>query len=121
VVITPSSTTTPVPTGQGIGRDIEPRVPESEAENTGAEVEMRDLAGFTAALNFATGALKTSPGVQLGTGGEGSGVVIIVEPRVDSGKAAAATGAAKAAKRDEGSLPTVTLMRVRSLGGSNGE
>jgi hypothetical protein len=121
VVITPSGTTTPIPTGQGIGRDIEPRIPEPEPENTAAEVEKRDLAGFNAALNFATGALKTSPGVQLGTGAEGSGVGIIVEPGVDSGKAAAAAPAAKAAKRDEGSLPTVTLMKIRSLGGSDGE
>jgi len=89
VVITPSGTTTPIPSGQGIGRDIEPRIPEPEPENTATEVEKRDIAGFNAALNFATGALKTSPGVQLGTGAEGSGVGIIVEPGVDSGKAAA--------------------------------
>jgi hypothetical protein len=121
VVITPSGTTTPIPTGQGIGRDIEPRIAEPEPENTGAEVEKRDIAGFNAALSFATGALKTSPGVQLGTGEGGSGVGIIVEPGVDSGKAAAAAPAAKAAKRDEGSLPTVTLLKIRSLGGSDGE
>lgn len=90
VVITPAETVTPIPTGQGIGRDIEPRTPEPEAESTGAEIEKRDLAGFNAALTFATGALKTSPGVQLGTGAEGSGVGIIVEPGVASGKAEAA-------------------------------
>ena len=76
--------------GLGIGRDIEPRVADDVeiAKVKRDDVEERDLAGFNAALNFATGALKTSPGVQLGTGAEGSGVGIIVEPGVDAGGAA---------------------------------
>jgi hypothetical protein len=52
------------------------------------EVEKRDLAGFNAAFDFATGALKTSSRVQLGTGAEGSGVGIIVECGVDAADAA---------------------------------
>lgn len=39
-------------------------------------MEKRDLAGFNAALDFATGALKNGPEVQLGTGEGGSGVGI---------------------------------------------
>ncbi|KAL2064390.1 hypothetical protein VTL71DRAFT_4884 [Oculimacula yallundae] len=56
-------------------------------------VEKRDLAGFNAALNYASGALKTSPGVQLGTGHGGSGIGIIVEPGVDAAGAKPANGA----------------------------
>ncbi|KUJ19285.1 uncharacterized protein LY89DRAFT_488047 [Mollisia scopiformis] len=65
--------------------------------------EKRDLQGFNAALNFATGALSKGPTVELGTGEGGSGVGITVKP-----------GAV--AKREEGSLPTVTLLKIRSLG-----
>ena len=46
----------------------------------GKQVEKRQNAGFAAALAFATGALKTSPEVQLGTGEGGSGVGIIQKP-----------------------------------------
>jgi hypothetical protein len=80
-VITPAETTT-LQTGQGIGSDIEPREP--EPENTDTTVEKRDFAGFNAALNFASDALKTSPGVQLGTGEGGSGIGIIVQPGVNN-------------------------------------
>jgi hypothetical protein len=73
-----------------------------------AGVEKRDLAGFNAALNFATGALTTSPGVELGTGEGGSGVGITVKP-----------GGA-IAKREDGSLPAVTLLKIRSLGDQSG-
>ena len=58
------------------------------------------MAGFNLALDFATGALKTSPGVQLGTGAEGSGVGIVVEPGVDSGALGAAKEAVIIGKRD---------------------
>ncbi|KAE9367656.1 hypothetical protein N431DRAFT_428983 [Stipitochalara longipes BDJ] len=71
---------------------------------TAASAKKRDLAGFNAALNFATGALKTSPGVELGTGEGGSGVGITVKP-----------GGA-IAKRVDGGLPTVTLLKIRTLG-----
>ena len=53
-----------------------------EIEGRDVEAEKRDLAGFNAALAalaFATGALKTGPEVQLGTGDGGSGVGIIVK------------------------------------------
>lgn len=133
VVPVPEASTSPeasaasLPSGAfGIGRKVvEPRDPiadtegvekrddsiEAEAE---APVEKRDLAGFTAALNFATGALKTSPGVELGTGEGGSGVGIIVKPGTQSAVAAKAAGE----KRDAPS--TVTLLKIRSLGDQSG-
>lgn len=87
--------------GAGIGRTVKPREDEAEAEDDEDEAEVgdavpavakRDLAGFNAALSFATGALKTSPEVQLGTGEGGSGVGIIVKP------GATAAGGAKVAR-----------------------
>jgi hypothetical protein len=80
VIIAPAEATAPgaSPTpsllsGQfGIGRSIEPRADSGVAK--------RDLAGFNAALKFASDALKTSPGVELGTGQGGSGVGITVKP-----------------------------------------
>ncbi|CZR61368.1 uncharacterized protein PAC_11264 [Phialocephala subalpina] len=54
---------------------------DEEVEEEDAEKKVkRDLAGFNAALNFASGALKTSPEVQLGTGEGGSGVGITQKP-----------------------------------------
>ncbi|TVY91295.1 hypothetical protein LAWI1_G002527 [Lachnellula willkommii] len=100
---------------QGISKEIAPRVV-SEAE---AETEKRDLNGFNAALKYATGALTTSPKVQLGTGAEGSGVGILQ----DAGNNRPAAAAAGKAKRDEisgsgsGVAPkmrtTVTTLYVR--------
>ncbi|KAH8751475.1 hypothetical protein F5882DRAFT_420439 [Hyaloscypha sp. PMI_1271] len=55
-------------------RDIDDLEIEGEIEDE--DVEKRDLTGFNAALNFATGALKSGPEVQLGTGEGGSGVGI---------------------------------------------
>ncbi|KAH7342567.1 hypothetical protein BKA65DRAFT_294068 [Rhexocercosporidium sp. MPI-PUGE-AT-0058] len=57
---------------QGMGKEIAPRV--LQLHQAAAK---RDLQGFNAALNYATGALKTSPEVQLGTGEGGSGVGIL--------------------------------------------
>lgn len=57
---------------QGMGKEIAPRVVQLHQA-----ASRRDLQGFNAALNYANGALKTSPEVQLGTGKEGSGVGII--------------------------------------------
>jgi hypothetical protein len=54
-------------------------------------VEKRDLTGFNAALNFATGALKSGPEVQLGTGEGGSGVGITQK----AGGATAGNGTAR--------------------------
>lgn len=42
--------------------------------------EKRDMAGFTAALNYADAALNKGPIIDLGTGGGGSGVGITVKP-----------------------------------------
>jgi hypothetical protein len=88
-----ASATPELLSGLGIGRDIEPRVADDveivkAKRDINVDMEGRDLAGFNAALDFAAGALKTSPGVQLGTGAEGSGVGIIVQPGVDAGGAA---------------------------------
>ncbi|KAE9367661.1 hypothetical protein N431DRAFT_70914 [Stipitochalara longipes BDJ] len=55
-------------------RDVEELEGEIEVEYE--DVEKRDLTGFNAALNYATGALKSGPEVQLGTGEGGSGVGI---------------------------------------------
>ncbi|KAH8589266.1 hypothetical protein B0O99DRAFT_600064 [Bisporella sp. PMI_857] len=118
----------------GIGRkektnDIEPRIADTDSvekrdvttvETRDTEEEKRDLAGFNAALAFATEALKTSPGVQLGTGEGGSGIGIKVEPGTQSGAAAAAPAAGE--KRDvskRAPLPTVTMLKVRTIGDSS--
>ncbi|RDL34446.1 Uncharacterized protein BP5553_07574 [Venustampulla echinocandica] len=80
-VVAPSVSAVPtILPGAGIGRDIQPREEEVDEDEESAAVEKRDLAGFNAALNFATGALKSGPEVQLGTGEGGSGVGIIVRP-----------------------------------------
>lgn len=55
-----------------MGKEIAPRV----VPLIKAPIVERDITGFNAALNYATGALKTSPEVQLGTGEGGSGVGI---------------------------------------------
>lgn len=60
-----------------MGKEIAPRVV-NLVPNPASE--KRDIAGFNAALNYATGALKTSPEVQLGTGEGGSGVGITQKP-----------------------------------------
>jgi hypothetical protein len=68
----------------GIGRSVNTLEPRKDISDAG--VEKRDLGGFNAALNFATGALTTSPGVELGTGEGGSGVGITVKPGGAVGK-----------------------------------
>ncbi|KAK2625982.1 hypothetical protein QTJ16_004244 [Diplocarpon rosae] len=68
---------------------------DEDVDDTEAPVSERDLAGFNAALAYAAVALKTSPGVELGTGEGGSGVGIIVRPGVDAGAEAAAPAAEK--------------------------
>jgi hypothetical protein len=103
----PSASASSLPSGIfGIGRSISGIEPRTDIADSG--VEKRDFAGFNAALNYATGALKTSPGVELGTGEGGSGVGITVKP-----------GGA-IAKREDGGLPTVTLLKIRSFGGGSG-
>ncbi|KAI9049963.1 hypothetical protein LZ554_006110 [Drepanopeziza brunnea f. sp. 'monogermtubi'] len=85
----------PVPEGE---KSDEVNAVEAESEEN-ATVQKRDMAGFTAALNFASGALKTSPGVELGTGEGGSGVGVIVKPGVDAGASPATKPAGE--KRNE--------------------
>lgn len=93
-----------------MGKEIAPR------DDTPA-VAKRDLAGFDRALKYAEAALVKGPKIQLGTGGEGSGVGIIVDNTPAAGRAA--EGAAAAKKRDvyETSAPRrrakVTTMYVR--------
>jgi hypothetical protein len=62
---------------QGMGKEIAPRVVKLVPNPASVK---RDIVGFNAALNYATGALKTSPEVQLGTGEGGSGVGITQKP-----------------------------------------
>ncbi|CZR56970.1 uncharacterized protein PAC_06859 [Phialocephala subalpina] len=69
-----ADSTTQITSLQGMGKEIAPRVVPLVKLST--ENAKRDIAGFNAALNYATGALKTSPEVQLGTGEGGSGVGI---------------------------------------------
>jgi hypothetical protein len=112
-----------------MGKEIAPRV----TEINNPAVVKRDLTGFDRALKFAEAALTKGPKVQLGTGGEGSGVGIIVDNNPTAaarpgkgaeGGAEAGAGAAEgavvaAAKRDvrEASAPQrrakVTTMYVR--------
>lgn len=61
--------------------EIDAEVAEEDADEDEPEKKVkRDLTGFNAALNYAAGALKTSPEVQLGTGEGGSGVGITQKP-----------------------------------------
>jgi hypothetical protein len=119
-IITPAVSASEAPSASsppagafGIGRSIGPACQNRKMLIRVYSVEKRDLAGFTAALNFATGALKTSPGIELGTRGGGSGVGIKQAPGIEAAATATAT---KVGKRDDGSLPTVTLLKIRTLG-----
>ncbi|KAG9232536.1 hypothetical protein BJ875DRAFT_466463 [Amylocarpus encephaloides] len=89
--VSPAITTpTALPNGAGIGRAVEPREPEVGEPVPApipAPVAKRDLAGFNAALSFATEALKNTPEIQLGTGEGGSGIGIIQKAGVASGTA----------------------------------
>jgi hypothetical protein len=94
---------------QGMGKEIAPRVVTMQANK---EVLKRDLAGFNAALKFATDALTKGPEIQLGT--EAAGVGILVKP---GSVGAAAPAAGKKQKKRQEAAPklktTVTTMFVR--------
>jgi hypothetical protein len=99
---------------QGMGKEIAPRV----VPLVKIPTEKRDIAGFTAALNYATGALTKSPEIELGTGEGGSGVGITQKPGgVTTGAKAAAIAAREIVAREEVASPkmrtTVTTMFVR--------
>jgi len=99
---------------QGMGKEIAPRV--VQLHQAAAK---RDLQGFNAALNYATGALKTGPEVQLGTGEGGSGVGIIQKAGGTPSAATPQAARRNVAERDLFSpkmKTTVTTMFVR--GGS---
>ncbi|KAB5545678.1 hypothetical protein GE09DRAFT_215748 [Coniochaeta sp. 2T2.1] len=105
---------------QGMGKEIAPRISETDAP----AAAKRDLTGFDRALTFAEAALTKGPKVQLGTGAEGSGVGIIVDNNqvaaarpgkgVEGEAAGAAEGAAAAAaKRDVDGSSAATAPRQR--------
>ncbi|KAM3075451.1 hypothetical protein ACMFMG_007598 [Clarireedia jacksonii] len=100
---------------QGMGKEIAPRI--VKLEKSGSEVEKRDLQTLNAALNYASGALKNGPEIQLGT--EAAGVGILQKPSTGAAAAAPANGAAKVVvgRRDVASdaklKTTVTTMYIR--------
>lgn len=69
----------PSPLPSSISSDIR-KMSDPDEPPANSFLEKRDLQGFNAALNYASAALKTSPGVELGTGEGGSGVGITVKP-----------------------------------------
>ncbi len=99
---------TQITTLQGMGKEIAPRVVKLIKDSA----TERDITGFNAALSFATGALKTSPEIQLGTGEGGSGVGITQKAGTTAAQEAAVVEA-------RGEIPspkmktTVTTMFVR--------
>jgi hypothetical protein len=115
--IVPAQDTTQITSLQGMGKEIAPRILNLVPNPT---AEKRDIAGFNAALNYATGALKTSPEVQLGTGEGGSGVGITQKPGT-AAAAAPATSAKPAAaarevlERDASSITRELVARDQAL------
>lgn len=110
-------------TGVGLGNDLEPRTSAdivSSSAKRDVHISKRDLSGFDRALNYATAALKTAPGVELGTGEGGSGVGI---KQLPGGQAAVA----KAGKRDLASATPlkrrnrVTTLLVRGIDFDDGK
>jgi hypothetical protein len=95
--IVPAQDTTQITSLQGMGKEIAPRIVNLVPNPT---AEKRDIAGFNAALNYATGALKTSPEVQLGTGEGGSGVGITQKPGTAAAAAPATSAKPAAAARE---------------------
>jgi len=114
--INPAQDTTQVTSLQGMGKEIAPRIVNLVPS---AEKEKRDITGFNAALNYATGALKTSPEIQLGTGEGGSGVGITQKPGSAAASATSAEPAAAAARevlqRDASSVTGELVARDQAL------
>jgi len=110
----PAGQSTQITALQGMGKEIAPRV----VSLVKIPTEKRDIAGFTAALSYATGALTKSPEIELGTGEDGSGVGITQKPGgVTTGTKAAAIAAREIVAREEVASPkmrtTVTTMFLR--------
>ncbi|KAF7957433.1 hypothetical protein EAE96_003018 [Botrytis aclada] len=102
---------------QGMGKEIAPRVVKLERSDVDRAAK-RDIQTLTAALNYAAGAIKTQPELQLGT--EESGVGILQKAGGTGNTAAAAGGAARTqmGKREDGVADpkmktTVTTMFIR--------
>jgi hypothetical protein len=113
--INPAQDTTQVTSLQGMGKEIAPRIVNLVPS---AEKEKRDITGFNAALNYATGALKTSPEIQLGTGEGGSGVGITQKPGSAAASATSAEPAAAAREvlqRDASSVTGELVTRDQAL------
>ena len=113
--INPAQDTTQVTSLQGMGKEIAPRIVNLVPT---ADVEKRDITGFNAALNYATGALKTSPEIQLGTGEGGSGVGITQKPGSAAAPATSAKPAAAAREvlqRDASSVTSELVARDQAL------
>ncbi|KAK3350910.1 hypothetical protein B0H65DRAFT_545990 [Neurospora tetraspora] len=83
---------------------------DTETETAPLDKAKRDLSGFDRALKFSEAALTKGPKVQLGTGGEGSGVGIIVDNNASTGRPAAAAGK----KKRDADEPTSTAPRRRT-------
>jgi len=64
----------------------------SSSSSTASKLLARDIAGFREALNYAREAMKNQPEVELGTGAEGAGVGVIVNPGINVPQGSAAAG-----------------------------
>lgn len=89
-IITPAGTEATIPSASKSKRsdgttDWDGNADIDVREKRNDPIEKRDLAGFSAALNFAAGALTTGPEIRLGTGEGGSGVGITQKPGAAAG------------------------------------
>lgn len=102
---------------QGMGKEIAPRIVKLE-RNEVEEVAKRDIQTLNAALNYAAGAIKTGPEVQLGTEAAGVGILVKAGSTANGGAAAAGAGKIVMGKRenaptDSKMKTTVTTMFIR--------
>ncbi|KAJ8064368.1 hypothetical protein OCU04_006712 [Sclerotinia nivalis] len=102
---------------QGMGKEIAPRIVKLERSNV-EKAAKRDIQTLTAALNYAAGAIKTSPEVQLGTEDAGVGILVKAGSTANAPAAAGAAAKVKMGKREDGAADaktktTVTTMFIR--------
>ncbi|KAI9646793.1 hypothetical protein NHQ30_004792 [Ciborinia camelliae] len=96
---------------QGMGKEIAPRIVKLERSDI-QQVKKRDIQTLNAALNYAAGAIKSSPEVQLGT--EASGVGILVKAGSTANTAAkVAMGKRENGAADAKMKTAVTTMFIR--------